>query len=168
MNGGLRDLRGSGGWEREDEVLSYLVSGNEGGSEIQASDFLEPDISIIALQPLPAEGIEQRFVVGLRITNPNPIRVVVKGMSVRVELNDFPVLSGVSNEVPVLEPYGDVTTSITVGSDLINSLRLLASLINSGGEPISYEVEARVSVDSPTRRRLTLTREGQIPLQAEN
>jgi hypothetical protein len=32
--GGLRDLRVAEGWKREDEALSYLVSGNEGGRSV--------------------------------------------------------------------------------------------------------------------------------------
>ena len=37
LNGGLRDLRIENNWQAEEEVLSYLVSGNEGGRE--ASSF---------------------------------------------------------------------------------------------------------------------------------
>lgn len=39
--GGLKDLRWSEGWDAEEEALSYLVSGNEGGRE-RARNFVDP------------------------------------------------------------------------------------------------------------------------------
>jgi type II secretory pathway pseudopilin PulG len=40
-DGGLKDRRISEGWERDEEVLSYLVSGNEGGRRAGADRFLD-------------------------------------------------------------------------------------------------------------------------------
>lgn len=42
LNGGLRDRRADEGWDREEEVLSYLVSGNEGGYEVRRADLHRP------------------------------------------------------------------------------------------------------------------------------
>lgn len=41
LNGGLRDRRFEEGWEAEEEVMSFLVSGNEGGNG-KAANFLTP------------------------------------------------------------------------------------------------------------------------------
>ena len=43
QNGGLRDLRAEQDWQAEEEVLSYLVSGNEGGST--SDTFWEPFVA---------------------------------------------------------------------------------------------------------------------------
>ena len=56
-------------------------------------EFLTPEISLVSIHPLPAEGLEQRFELGLRIRNPNSLRIGVDGLSLRVELNEFPVLT---------------------------------------------------------------------------
>lgn len=42
MDGGLHDVRSEQGWDARDEVLSYLVSGNEGGREAEFTQFAEP------------------------------------------------------------------------------------------------------------------------------
>ncbi|NNC89413.1 MAG: hypothetical protein HKN82_13225 [Akkermansiaceae bacterium] len=49
-NGGLRDLRTTEGWNRSFRALSYLVSGNEGGREVQGANLQEPDT------PLPEDA----------------------------------------------------------------------------------------------------------------
>ena len=45
-NGGLRDRRFDDNWQREAEVRSYLVSGNEGGRGTSGGGFLEPGAEI--------------------------------------------------------------------------------------------------------------------------
>lgn len=42
LAGGLRDTRVTDGWNAEEEVLSYLVSGNEGGRAVLDSDLRTP------------------------------------------------------------------------------------------------------------------------------
>lgn len=133
-----------------------------GGLQRKYSDFLAPEITLISFQPLASEGFEQRFLAGIRVRNPNALRVAVEGMSLRLEVNDFPVLSGVSSEIPALEPYSETTATVTVGSDLVSSLRLLVDLMNSPTESIDYKLQARVSVDLPKRRRLVLEQRGTL------
>ena len=57
-SGGLEDRRMSGNWNREDAISASLVSGNEGGKEERASDFLDPK------SPLPGGADERVTMVG--------------------------------------------------------------------------------------------------------
>ena len=129
-------------------------------------EFLMPEISLVSVQVLPASGLEQPFELGLRIRNPNNVHIAVIGLSLRAELNDFPVLSGVTNDVPALEPFGETTATVIVGSNLINALRQLVDLLQTGAEPIDYKLEARLAVNMPNRTRLVLKHKGELPAMA--
>ena len=65
--------------------------------------------------------------------------------------------------MPALEPFAETMTNVTVGSDLINSLRVLVSMLQNETGLVEYKLEARVVVDLPTRRRLILKQSGQLP-----
>ncbi|HEY8940740.1 MAG TPA: hypothetical protein VIM59_11140, partial [Cellvibrio sp.] len=62
----------------------------------------QPTVKVAGLQLLPAQGFTQPIEVSLLIANPNDRDLSLRGISYTVGIENFDVLSGVSNELPVL------------------------------------------------------------------
>src|SRR5690606_14789703 len=52
-------------------------------------------IDLAGLEPLPAQGMEMRFALLLRVQNPNDNAIDYDGLSVELEVNGQPLASGV-------------------------------------------------------------------------
>ena len=57
-----------------------------------------PLLTIVSIVREDATGLEQQYLVRLRVENPNPQDLQVKGLRYTLELSDKPFLTGVANE----------------------------------------------------------------------
>ena len=127
-------------------------------------DFDEPEVELIGLKPLSNSGMEARFLVQLRITNPNSIPLDIDGMSYEVLLRDQKVLSGVSNEGISIGAYSESTADLEVAVSLLGSLGLIKELMTrppEGGLP--YRLNAKLS-RSGIGGAIRVSREGTLDL----
>ena len=69
----------------------------------QIRDYETPKVNITSLKSLPNEGSGPRFEIGLNIINPNATPLALRGLSYTLELEGHEVLTGVSNQLPVVE-----------------------------------------------------------------
>jgi LEA14-like dessication related protein len=127
-------------------------------------DFDDPEVELVGLRPVAGNAMEARFVVSLRIVNPNPIPLEVDGMAYEVSIRGSKLLSGVSNEGLNIPAYGESTADLEVAAGMLGSLSLIRDLIsNPSGESLPYELKAKLSrkgIPVPLR----ITREGSIDL----
>lgn len=126
--------------------------------------FDEPDVELLALEPLPARGMEARFLLRLRIVNPNPVTLDIDGLAYEVFLREAKVLSGASNERVVVEAYSEGEAALEVAAGMLGSLSLLRDLMsNPAADAIPYRLKAKIS-----RRgiggALRISREGELDL----
>ena len=63
------------------------------------ADRQEPEVHLTKVEPLPSAGLEQRFLIGLRIVNPNNAPLAVSGLSYSLSLQDSKVITGVSSKI---------------------------------------------------------------------
>ena len=125
-----------------------------------------PEVQLIRIVPLAGAGLEQRFLIGLRVLNPNRDAINVAGMSYHVSLRGQKVLSGVSSQLPRIPGYGTADVELEASTSLLAGARVLLDLMNRPAEPIDYELEARLDVGRwvpPVRLRDS----GSISLEAE-
>lgn len=110
------------------------------------NEFDQPEVELIGLQPMAAQGLEARFKVSLRIVNPNSSALDIDGMAYEVFLRDSRILSGVSNQALRIEPYSETTTDLEVAAGMLSSLGLLRDLMSSPpDESIPYTLKAKIS-----------------------
>lgn len=123
-----------------------------------------PKVRVDSLQMLESRGVSQRFLVGLRVINPNDRALPVKGLSYTLALNGFDLLEGVTGKVPVLEPFSETLVEVEAATDLVAALRLLNNLTRpDAAQNITYALTAKVSVQGwPSR--LTVKESGEVPL----
>lgn len=117
-----------------------------GCAALNVADFDEPQIELLGLTPMAGSGMEARFLVKLRIVNPNAIPLEVDGMAYDVFIRGNKLLSGVSNEPLRVAAYGESTAELEVAAGMMSSFALLRDLMSNppeGGLP--YRLNAKLS-----------------------
>jgi LEA14-like dessication related protein len=112
------------------------------------SDFQQPAFSIMNIELRNSSGLSPEFEVTLRITNPNRVALDIVGMSYDILLEGNKVVSGVSNDFPEIEPYGEDTVSVKSQISLLGSINLLRDLARRNNDLIRYEFNARLDIGS--------------------
>ncbi len=106
--------------------------------------FQEPQVNLVNITPLPANGLEQRFSLGLRITNPNKATLPIDGIAFNLSLKGHKVLSGVSPDIPEIGGYDEAEVTIEAATSLLGGLRVLGELLANPDKPFAYELETRI------------------------
>jgi len=123
-----------------------------------------PRVSLEDFSSLPAEGAGPRFQIKLRVQNPNEQTLDISGISYGIELAGKEVMTGVSNDVPVIEGYSEGVVTLDASLQLFQVLRLLASLGQTTADELNYRFTAKIDFKGlvPTQR---VEEEGQIKLK---
>ena len=117
-------------------------------------DLDPPKVTIESVRSLPMEGSGPRFEISLRIVNPNSMALDIAGISYTMDLLDKEVISGVTNDVPVIEGYTEEVVTLEAGINLFEVLRLIGSLGGSSADELDYRFVAKVDFNGlvPTQR----------------
>lgn len=123
-----------------------------------------PNVSLDSFSSLPSEGAGPRFLIKLRVQNPNEQTLDIAGISYGISLGGQEVITGVSKDVPVIEGYSEGVVSLEASLKLFQVLRLLASLGQTQSDALTYRFTAKIDFKGliPTQR---VEDEGQITLK---
>jgi LEA14-like dessication related protein len=108
--------------------------------------FEEPSVKVTAFRPLPSEGLAPRFEIGLRVVNPNPDPLKLRGMSYRVFLDDYEIVEGVANELPEVPAYGEADLKVLANVSLFDGIRLVNDLLSKPRDQVSYRLQAKLDI----------------------
>lgn len=104
-----------------------------------------PVVSITSFEAIPSDSIMPKFKIGLHIVNPNRTPLVLKGVSYTIALEGHKIMTGVSNELPQIEPYGKADITLHASVDLFSSIGFFTDLINQQGKQnLSYSFTAKL------------------------
>lgn len=137
-------------------VLMFGCTGLEPGFET-------PTVGVSSFRILPSTGVPQ-FEIGLHIVNPNRSALKLAGIVYSVTLEGHKVLTGVTSDLPVIAAYGEGDVVLLATADLLNSLGLFASLMQTKQDAFAYELEAKLDIGS-FRPRIHVMEKGEISLQ---
>lgn len=139
--------------------LTLLINGCAG---LQA-DFKEPTVNVTSFRVLPSEGMAPRFEIGLHVINPNRMALDLAGLSYTVSLEGHQILSGVANDLPAIDAYGEGDVTLLATADLFNSISLFADLVRQPRDNFSYELEAILDLGG-IYPNVNVDKKGQISL----
>jgi len=122
-----------------------------------------PVVTLTNLRLLESEGLSMRFAIDLAITNPGPVSIPVDGLSWNLDLEGSRILTGVSNQVPTLEPYTEVPLSLEASTNLTGMVELFTRLVNRQSEEFDYQLKTRLGLGG-FRLPLTYTDSGSVSL----
>lgn len=103
-----------------------------------------PKVSLISLRNLPSEGGAPRFEIKLRVINPNKQSLNIAGISYSIALLDKELVTGVTKDVPPIEGYGEGIVTLNAEVQLLQLLRLGATLGTTRSEPLVYRFSAKI------------------------
>lgn len=127
----------------------------------------QPTVKVAGLQLLPAQGLTQPIEVSLLIANPNDRDLTLRGMSYTVGIENFDVLSGVSDQLPTLIAYKETPVKVVVTANVMQLVRLIQHFGRNGvKETVNYNFSAKLDF-SAWLPALRINETGSIPLAAK-
>lgn len=108
-------------------------------------DYETPTVNVTSFRMLPSGTMTPRFMIGLHIVNPNRIPLELEGIAYSVYIEDHKILTGASNELPVIEPYGEGEVTLYAVTNMMGSISLLSDMMNRPRSEYSYRLDARLA-----------------------
>lgn len=125
-------------------LLPLLLTLTLGGCAVlQQTDPL--NVTVASVEPLPAEGLELRMLVRLRVQNPNDAPVEYRGVSVNLDVQDRTFATGVSQDSGTVAAFGESVISVPVTVSMLRMARQFAGMLD--GKPtdtIRYEMNGKL------------------------
>ena len=110
-------------------------------------NYEKPKVHITSLQLLEPDGFSQKFLVGLRLINPNSNSLNLSGMYYSISLEGYEVISGVTNNIPSIEGYSSADFTVETSTNLINSIRFINNVLQQPKKQLNYELKAKIQGD---------------------
>jgi len=89
---------------------------------------------------------EQRYTLVLRLENPNPEELSVRGMAYRVLLNDVEVGGGTARTELVIPPYEEALVEVDMTSNLFSLLDRMRGFARRSDDGFELAIRGTVSV----------------------
>ncbi|MFZ2290111.1 MAG: LEA type 2 family protein [Halopseudomonas yangmingensis] len=121
----------------------------------------KPDVRLADVQMLKGNLWEQQFRVRLRVDNPNPRALPIRGMQYQIHLNDARLATGVSDRHFNVPAYGSEYFDIEVRSNLWRHIGDLIRLVDQQ-QPIEYRVDGHIRTGLWMAPRLNLEQRGTL------
>ncbi len=126
----------------------------------------EPTVSLVSFSRLPGDNVlEQRFALRLRLGNPNNLRLKVAGLSFDFAIEGYRLITGVSREVPVIEPYGEVEFTVQGSAHMLDAIRLFNELRRDPRTRFHYELDTQLDLADRLLSHYSLKKTGEVNLQ---
>jgi LEA14-like dessication related protein len=123
-----------------------------------------PQVQVTSLALLePAQGsMEQRFAIGLRLTNPNNREMAVDGLDFELDLNDRRLARGVTNRAFNLPRLGEAETTVIVTTSVFDLLRQAIDFGARQDAVMDYRLTGRVHLGSGFVRTVPFDYRGKL------
>lgn len=102
-------------------LIVLLACGLNACALLQPRDPLS--ISVIGIAPLPAQELEMRMAVKIRVQNPNETVIDYSGLALNLEVNGQPLASGVSDQHGRIGRYDEQVLVVPVSITAFAMLR---------------------------------------------
>jgi LEA14-like dessication related protein len=122
-----------------------------------------PAVSLSSFRLLPSEGMGPRFEMGLHVVNPNRSSLKLQGIAYTVIIEGHRILSGVANDLPVIEGYGEGDVLLNATADLLNSISLITGIFKERQDSVAYELVAKLDIGG-FRPNILVEKRGEISL----
>ena len=125
----------------------------------------EPRVSLVNLKPVQIQLLEQRYLATIRIQNPNPVALPVRGLEYAISINGSQFADGVSSQKITIPAYGEKTIELGVTSTIIKLLDQIRRFSESEGT-ITYGISGTLGIEG-IGGGIEFRRDGEIDLDYE-
>lgn len=131
-------------WTLPITLAAVLLSGLGGCALFQARDAV--NINVVGIEPLPAQELEIRFAVKLRLQNPNETAIDYNGVALNLEVNGQPLATGVSDRQGRIERYSEEVLVVPVSVSAFSALRQALGLTQTQSlEGLPYVLRGKLA-----------------------
>jgi LEA14-like dessication related protein len=103
-------------------------------------------VAVAGIEPVAGEGLELRFIVKLRLQNPNDAPLVYNGVFVELGLQGQPFASGVSDAAGSVPRYGEAVLAVPVTVSALQAVRqALGALGGAQRARMDYLLEGKLA-----------------------
>ncbi len=145
-------------------VAMWMLSFFSGCAGITDPRFESPVVSLSSFRMLPQTESGPKFEIDLHIINPNRTALDFEGIYYTVTIEGYDVLAGVSNNLPIVEPYGEADILLEASVDLVRSIRLISSLLQQPRNSFKYSFSAKLDPGG-LNPIITIRENGEFSLQ---
>jgi LEA14-like dessication related protein len=120
------------------------------------------NVDVVGLEPMRSDAMEARFLVKLRVQNPNDQPLSFDGVYVELDVRGSRVASGVSNDKGDVPRFGETIVEIPVTVPFTALVRQAMSL--SGGIPATLDYEVKGRLSGPLVGGASFSRKGELAM----
>ena len=102
-----------------------------------------PRISIVSIRPVAISLLEQRYMITMRIQNPNSAPLAIEGLDYHLNINGKSFAEGVSNQHVTIDGYSEKALELGVRSTTAQMFEQLKSLAGSNGR-LDYSIQGHL------------------------
>lgn len=106
-----------------------------------------PRVSLVRLEPVDLQLLEQRFRVSLRVQNPNDRDITIRGLDYAIVINDKVFAQGVSGKPMLVPAWGESIAELEVVSTLERIIEQLQTFGERASPDIDYALSGHVRID---------------------
>ena len=106
-----------------------------------------PRVSLVGIDPVDFQLLEQRFRVTLRVQNPNDRDITIRGLDYAIVINDKVFAQGVSGKPVSVPAWGESIAELEVVSSLERIIDQLQTFGERASPDIDYALSGHVRID---------------------
>jgi LEA14-like dessication related protein len=122
----------------------------------------KPEITLTGVDLLELGLLQQRFILRLRIQNPNDADMPISGLSFALELDGKPFATGGSAQAVTVPGQGEARLDVVVSSELSHLLRQWREWEKSGQQRVGTLIHGRITLAGAGS--ISFERRGDLPV----
>lgn len=123
-----------------------------------------PTLQLSSLQIVDAGLAQQRYRLGVKVHNPNPVALPVSSVRYRIMLENEEFVSGATSAPFQVPARGEAEFDVYVTTNLLRTLQRLGDWLEQGPLALNYRISGEMSLDNLLLRDVPFEREGEIQL----
>jgi LEA14-like dessication related protein len=129
-----------------------------------APKFERPTVTVIGVELVSGNLLQQNFRVKFNIQNPNDRVLPVRGLQASLNVGGEPVAQGQNDRAFVVPAAGNVDFDLMIQANMALALLKLANRLDQHADSIDYDVSGVASLDLPFLRNLPFHQTGSFSL----
>ncbi|OUM09337.1 hypothetical protein BW686_01180 [Pseudomonas syringae] len=142
--------------------LALFMFGLSGCSLLSFDSFKDPEVHLVKVEVIKARLTHQDFRLSFEVDNPNDSRLLVRGLTYKIMLNEALLAEGKSSDWSFVEGNGRKTLLISVQTNLWQHARYIAKLLKKPDQPIHYQLEGKLKTGLVFRHTVRVLRSGDV------
>jgi LEA14-like dessication related protein len=133
-----------------------------GGCALLAPRLEKPRLTVVGIEVVDAQLMEQRFNVRMRVQNPNDRALPVRGLTYTMQLAGEEFGHGMSAKAFTVPPLGEAEFDMIVTTNLATSLLKILPKLQNGGPGVDYRLDGKVTTDWTFLRTIPFSEQGRL------